>query len=95
MSWTQLSGDQRRHQSCQEDIRDIGDVDRGVLLSLAHAGLPAAHRGPGQPQGEAQGEIQDQEKQQQRGPPGEAEGRISESSILLDKLSSYLIVLNI
>ena len=83
MSRTQLSGDQRRHQSCQEDIRDTRDEDRGVLLSLAYAGLAAALRGPGQPQGEAQGEIQDQEEQQQRGAPGEAEGRTDESSISL------------
>ena len=83
-----MSQCQRRHQSCQEDIRDIRDnVDTGVLLS--YAGLLASLRGPGQPQGEAQGEIQDQEEQQQRGAAGEAEGGI----MMIAHFSSYLIVL--
>ena len=70
-----MSQCQRRHQSCQEDIRDIRDnVDTGVLLS--DAGLLTTHRGPGQPQGEAQGQVQDQEEQQQRGATREAEGMI-------------------
>ena len=83
-----MSQCQRRHQSCQEDIRDIRDnVDTGVLLS--YAGLLTALRGTGQSQGEAQGEIQDQEEQQQRGAPGEAEGWI----MMIAHFSSYLIIL--
>ena len=83
-----MSQCQRRHQSCQEDIRDIRDnVDTGVLLS--YAGLLTALRDPGQPQREAQGEIQDQEEQQQRGAAGEAEGLI----MMIAHFSSYLIIL--
>ena len=82
MTRTHVTVSEETPESCQEDIRDIRDnVDTGVLLS--NAGLSAAYWGPGQPQGKAQGEVQDQEEQQQRGAPGEAEGRTDESSISL------------
>ena len=55
----------RTHDTEQESVSRGTETEHETSLSIrGHVGLPAPRRGPGQPQGEAQSEIQDQEEQQ-------------------------------
>ena len=59
-----------------QDIGDIRVVRRDVDTDDDDVGSPGDLWDPGQPQGETQGQVQDQEEQQQWGATREAKGNI-------------------